>query len=68
MEKRSIWLLIALILSLESGGQASTDTTLRLQTRMDEVIKTPRGTSILVTYWSTLLDGSKNSSNMFNLL
>ena len=59
MDKRSMWLVFVLILSLQRGGQATTDPTLRLSTRRDEVIKTPRGTSILVTYWATLLDGSK---------
>ena len=48
-----IWIIV-LIFSLEDGGQATTDTTLRLEVRVDEVIKSPRGTSILATYYENL--------------
>lgn len=61
MERISIiWLIIALIISLDRGGQATSDPTLRLDRRHDQVIKSPKGASILVTYWDRkLLYGGK---------
>ena len=50
-----------LVLSLESGGQATSDLTLRLDRRFDHVIKSPKGTSILVTFWSKIYGGKDDS-------
>lgn len=70
MERISIiWFVIALIISLDGGGQASTDPTLRLERRYDQLIESPKGTSILVTFWAEIISYSRgecmtNQSNI----
>ena len=70
MERISIiWFVITLIISLDRGGQASTDPTLRLERRYDQLIESPKGTSILVTFWVEIISYSRgkcmtNQSNI----
>ena len=52
MERISIiCLVIILIFSLEREGQTTSDPTLRLDRRYDQVIRSPKGTSIVVTFY-----------------
>ena len=67
MERISIiWFVIALIISLDGGGQASTDPTLRLEWRYDQLIESPKGTSILVTFWVEIISYSRGTKCMTN--